>query len=184
VFQFVAPVSGRIVVRQDATSGSGLDSIVRVFDGAQQFLGEDDDSGEGSNSLLVLQVTAGQTYYIQAAAFGTSTGGYLLSLAPAPADVGDDFAHAAPLLLAADGSGTQAGSIDAAGDIDVFQFVAPVTGRLDVRQDADPGSELLSVVSAFDDAGQILGDGESSGDGSESRLGIDVVAGRTYYLGM
>ena len=50
-------------------------------DGARRLIAFNDDSGGTSNSRIVFAITAGRTYYVRAAGFEESTGGYLLSAA-------------------------------------------------------------------------------------------------------
>src|SRR5438270_13872182 len=78
----------------------------------------------------------------------------LLSGVLLPDDFGNTFAQAAPVALDASGSGTQAGSIDYFGDLDMFQFAAPVTGGMTVQLQAAPGSNLDTILTAFDGSQQ------------------------------
>src|SRR5262249_32097897 len=48
-------------------------------------------------------------------------------------DFPNDLDRAALLALAADGSGSQAGRIETASDVDAFRFVAPVTGQMSIQ---------------------------------------------------
>ena len=82
---------------------------------------------------------AGRTYYVQAAAYGSSTGRYTLTFQTTGDDFGDAFADAHPIALNASGAGSQSGVIETAGDVDMFRLVAPMTGRLTVKQVADCG---------------------------------------------
>src|SRR5205085_2635894 len=100
-------------------------------------------------------------------------------------DFPDDTEHAALISLAADGAGTQAGLIESTGDVDLFRFVAPVTGLLSVRMAAAPGSDLDSVLTLLDDQGNFLrsdDDGGGGPAGHDSRVFLAVSAGSTYYV--
>ena len=94
VFQFVATLDGRLTVRQQAASDSGLDSILTAYAADQQELAFNDDSGGTRDSTVTFLVAAGQTYYLQAAAFESSTGEYLLTLL-----VEQDLPDVQPLTL-------------------------------------------------------------------------------------
>ena len=107
VYQFVAPASGLLTVTERATLNSPLDSLLYAFDGSQPInnfaglqalLASNDDSGGTLDSLVQFNVTAGQTYFIRAAGFGTSIGDYILTLsyggATPPDPVGHTFASA------------------------------------------------------------------------------------------
>src|SRR5947209_8679298 len=67
-------------------------------------------------------------------------------------DFGDTFAEARPIALDRDGSGSQPGSIEVEGDVDVFSFVAPVTGTMTIRHDTLRGT-LDGKLSVFDQPG-------------------------------
>ena len=83
MFRLVAPMTGRLTVKQvaDTASGSSLDSLLTAYDDTGRQLARNDDSGPGTlNSLVEFAVEAGRTYYVQAAAYGSSTGRYTLSV--------------------------------------------------------------------------------------------------------
>lgn len=68
-----------------AASGSGagtlVDSFLRIYNGAGALLSSDDDSGQGSDSLLTFTATTSGYYYLEAGAFGdNSLGTYALSV--------------------------------------------------------------------------------------------------------
>src|SRR4051794_29850136 len=57
-------------------------------------------------------------------------------------DYGDTLASAQEATLDAAGYASLSGAIEEAGDIDMFRFVAPATGGVAIRLDADEGSSL------------------------------------------
>jgi transposase len=59
---------------------SQLDSYLYVYDGNRQLLAQSDDGGGGLNSRVTVNVTAGQAYYVKAAAYGSSSGAYTLQI--------------------------------------------------------------------------------------------------------
>jgi hypothetical protein len=83
-----------LTIAQSAASGSRLDSYVYVYDANGQLLARNDDSGGSRNSRVDLNVTAGTTYYVKAAAYGRSTG----ARAPSgfPRNVGDPAVSIVP----------------------------------------------------------------------------------------
>jgi hypothetical protein len=208
VYQFIAPTSGLLTVRQQAASGSPLDSFLYAFDGSQPvnnfdglqaLLASNDDSGGSLDSLVQFNVTAGQTYYLRAAGFGTSIGDYILTLsfgaAIATEGVGRTFADAGVIQLDGLGYGSQTGVITSAGDVHMYRFVAPYTGALTIRQNAPsagsiadkfaPSKSILdSLLSVFDDShAQIARNDDHVVDNSlNSYVQISVVAGRTYFV--
>ena len=84
-FRFVAPVTGRMTITQSAGATSALDSYLSAYDGNQALLAENDDAGGGSqNSRVEINVTAGTTYFVTAAAYSASTGAYVLQCTTTP----------------------------------------------------------------------------------------------------
>jgi hypothetical protein len=63
---------------------------------------------------------------------------------------GHSFATATLLAVSATSPTVQPGQIRAAGDADVYQFVAPTSGLITVQQQAAPGSPLDSFLYAYD----------------------------------
>ena len=180
MFRFVAPGNGRLIVRQSA-AGSSLDSYLYVYDSQGQEIARNDDS-EGLNSRVQLAVTAGRTYYIKAAAYGSSRGAYQVTLTPLPADDhGDTLQTATALQLDEIGTGAACGTIGQSGDVDMFRYVAPLSGTLVVRQTA-AGSGLDSYVYVYDSQGRELARNDDSGGTLNSRVQLAVTAGQTYYI--
>ena len=208
-YQFIASASGQITVQQQAAAGSPLDSYlyaydgsqpVNNFDGLQALIASDDDSQGTLNSLVSFNVTAGQPYYLRAAAFGTSIGAYILTLsyggAIPPDPAGHTFAAALPITLGPSGYGSQIGVISSAGDADLYSFLAPYTGTITIRQDApsagtladkySPSKSILdSLLTVFDGTQtQIAQDDDDIADNSlNSIVTVSIVAGQTYYVG-
>ncbi|MCI0464350.1 MAG: PPC domain-containing protein, partial [Gemmataceae bacterium] len=188
VFRFVATQTGAYQVTQEAAPASRLDSNVTVFDGTlRQLAFQDDIAVDNVNSRARFHVVAGRTYYIQAAAspFAArqrATGAFQLTVAPIPDDVGDLFAHAAPLVLSRFGSASTQGIIESPGDVDLWRFVATVTGQLTICQDAHPGEDLDTFLTVFDGNQHLLAFNDDGDHGTDSLVRFPVVAGRTYYL--
>ena len=74
--------------RQDKTSGSNLDSYLRLMNSSGTQVAYDDDSGGNRNSLFTYTPTVTGTYYVAAGGYSSSTGAYSLSAtaAAAPTD--------------------------------------------------------------------------------------------------
>jgi hypothetical protein len=159
-----------------------LDSYLYAYNSGQTLLAKNDDSGSSLNSVVSINVTAGSTYYVKAAAYGSSSGAYTLQFSTTGDDFGNGFASAAALTLAANGTGSQSGRIDWAGDGDVFSFVAPVTGKMAITQSAASGSGLDSTVYAYNSGQSLLAQNDDNGSSLNSRVQIDVVAGQKYYV--
>src|SRR5262249_42378434 len=146
------PFTGLMTVSQQAASGSSLDSQLFAFDPQRQPLANNNDFYGTYNSLVRFNVVAGQTYYLKAGADGASTGAYVLSLKiePPTSAPGRSFATAISLSILVSAPFRQPGTIVAAGDALVYQFVAPASGLLTVAERATPSSPLDSLLYAFD----------------------------------
>jgi hypothetical protein len=176
MFRFVAPVTGRMAIRQTAAFDSSLDSVLTVFDntGLNQVTSNDDIAPGTTTSLVVFDVNAGETYFVAAAGFDGSTGGYTLSFS----------SLADPQTLALDGSGSRsrAGTISRPGQTDLFQFVAPATAGLTIRQVGAAASTLDSFLTVFDSSQDPIAANDDSGGTRDSEVLIRVRAGETFYV--
>jgi len=115
-----------------------------VFDDSQSLIAHDDDDipKDSLNSVVVVSVVAGRTYYVQASGFGATTGRYELLFND---DVPNDFADAS--LIRVDSkllSATVFGTIEVRADVDMYRFVAPVTGPRIADPRRDRGPRVLS----------------------------------------
>ena len=188
VFRFTAPVTGQMAVTHQANGDAGLSNVVgTVFDEGGAPVASDDPhyAGDAPSNLAGFHVMAGWTYYVKVGAGdSTSTGGYTLTLNTQPDDFGNSFGDAQPLALSATGPATQAGRIDYPGDVDVFQFTAPVTGQVAVIHQAGGDLGLDGVVTVFDaQKNPIVSDDPSlSYLGLANPSGFRVEAGQTYYV--
>ena len=79
-FKFTAPSTTSYNFK---TVGSNFDTLLTVFSGTSfanlVALASDDDSGGSTTSLLNVNLTAGQQYYIQVAGFNGASGNYTLT---------------------------------------------------------------------------------------------------------
>jgi hypothetical protein len=178
VYRVVAPTTGSLPVTLTAARGSTFDGRLEVFDAQQERLVADDDGAGGSNSRVHVDAVADQTYFVHVAGFGTSTGAYDLI-------VGDDspatFADGPVVVLDSSGSGEQAGRLEHADDVDVFRFVAPVSGELTVLLAPDQGSSLKVSLSAFGPEQALLGSDFDEGKGF-AQVRLSVTTGQVYFL--
>jgi hypothetical protein len=188
MYQFTAPMTGLMTIRQEASPGGRLDSELFIYDAARNPIAANNDSEGTLDSLVQFPVVAGQTYYVRAAANGTTTGPFVLSFASRP---GDTFSDATPIPLDATGAGVQQGTIAVSGQKNFYVFTAPVSGLITIEQDADPnasaqGPGLDSVLTAFDDSSlhAVIAADDDIVPGSDlnSRIQFRVVAGATYFL--
>jgi len=167
MFRLVAPMTGRLTVRQvaDTASGSSLDSLLTVYDDAGTQLARNDDSSPGTrDSLVGFAAVAGQTYYVQAAAYGSSTGRYTLVLAvKSPGDFN---------LL-------RQGTLTSPGNFNLFEITPSTTGRLTASVQATSGRARLSLL---DEQGQVLVQSDGQSPRNYEDLIVQHLVEGTYYL--
>jgi hypothetical protein len=120
LFSFTATVTGRTTVRVDG--GAGLNQVVHLL------------------------TTPGQSYAVRVFDADNFTGVYALTIT----SIADDFPDSVVVPVALDdtGSGNRKGSINYAGDVDVYRFTATRTGTMTVRMQGRPGVESISTLVA------------------------------------
>jgi hypothetical protein len=184
VFRLVAPVTGVMTITQSAYY-SRVDPFLSVYDGAGHLLAQDDNGGGGTKSRVAIQVQAGSTYFVAASAAGGTTGAYSVKCTTAVASV-DDFGNtidnATLVILADDGSGKQNGTIEKAYDVDMFTFVAPVSGWMTIAEAIQSGSKLDSFVTVYDASGNLVESDDDSAGGQDAVVTISATADSTYYV--
>lgn len=155
------------------------DPLVRLRGGNGEELAMDDDGGEGLNSYL--EFTAPQTgsYYVEAAAFGGSMGGYTLS-----ALEGDVPASAATdVTLSADGDFRQ-GELSPAGDRDWYRLDLAEGQGVRIGLTSAEGANALSdpylSVRAAD--GSEIATDDDGGDGLNSWLEFQAPSAGAYFI--
>jgi hypothetical protein len=183
-YSFVAPFSGGLMVSVGA-AGPGLDTVLTVFGSIRRKLAANDNAGpDTTDSLVRLNVVEGHRYFIRVSGFATSAGDFLLSLSEGPPfadDYGNTPADAHPVALAPTHTSVP-GSIETTNDVDVFRFVAPATGRLELQVDPASGSELDGSIAVLDGALHHLRTTPRKPLGPGSPVGLNVAAGQTYYV--
>jgi hypothetical protein len=164
VFRVVIPqiFSGNspIRIRQNAV-GSNLDPLLRVFDANGNQIAFNDDVGfdPGTfqfsfNSSTSVNVVPDTVIFVQAGAFGSSSGDYELIF-----DIENDFSDNVGDAVQVPVGMNQAGAIQAIGDVDVFQVTATTDGLLTFELTGDPGAAplarlqnpFLSIIQEFRD---------------------------------
>jgi hypothetical protein len=206
VYEFVAPASGLVTVTQDAAPNNPLDSYlyaydgsqgVNNFDGLQDLIASDDDSGGTLNSLIQFDVTQGNPYFLRAAAFGTSVGNYILTITYGQSTTaitpGHTFGTATPITLATSGYGSQLGMITAPLDVDFYQFLAPYTGTITILEDVPSAgtstdgtssskSMLDGLLSVYDSTAALIAQdvGDAANNTPNSQVTVSIVKGQTY----
>ena len=185
VFRVEATQNGLVRIRQIATPGSPLDTFVGVLTSNGELIAQNDDDGAGLNSLVQFPVSAGTTFFVQAGAFGDTTGAYRIEIDLRNVradDFGNSDASATVLPLDPDGTGRRLGEIEFSGDRDVFRVTATQTGLLNIRQQSVPGSNLDSFLRVRDDDGNELGVNDDDGGSLNSLVQVPVVEGQTLFV--
>jgi hypothetical protein len=183
LYEYVAVGSG--LVQFDLTrfnSNLTLDPILTVFDSLGNLLAMNDDNPGTTDSRVSLEVVEGQTYFVQAWAFGVSSGIYQLSVSPADPVGGNSIFDAQTLTLDDNLSFSLTTGINSFGDQDTFRFIAPSTGQIRFEMSATPGSALdpdlfITTGNGFFIANFIFG-----ADPRRVELVLDVVAGEEILL--
>jgi subtilisin family serine protease len=85
-FRLTLTAGYRYDFAMDATTGSALDTYLRLLDRNSVEINFNDDAA-GLNSRLSFTATTGGTYYLSAQGYGTTIGGYRLSMTQSLADL-------------------------------------------------------------------------------------------------
>ncbi|MEI7854851.1 MAG: PPC domain-containing protein [Planctomycetota bacterium] len=185
-FSITASSTGVLTISLAAGVSSGLDTYLYLYNSDKVLILEDDDSGSGLNSLISTNVLTGQTYYLQASGFGSSTGAYTIS---ASISAADDHANqagesATRMVVSNNAVSNTAGTINPSTDNDVFLFKATADGSITINVTPTNNSALNSYLFVYDSTGNILldyNDGNSSTDRT-SLISMQVVRDEVYYF--
>jgi len=185
-----APSDAAITIEQRGTwsagSGNILDPTLRVYNQNMQELAYNDDSGFSLDSRLTLLVAGSARLYVEAGAYGASTGSYDLILNMISDDAGDTVDDA--LRLQTDGSGTTRwnGAIDAEFERDVLRYTAESNGRLQIGQNgvgANPVDSFLTVYRETSSGDlEFVAVNDDHGDSLDSLVEVEVKADDVLYL--
>jgi hypothetical protein len=179
VFRLTVGQGGTATITCSA-AGSQLDAYLRIYNSAGQQISSNDDSGGSTNSRVSVSLGAG-VYYVSAGAYNDAgTGRYTVGVSLAADDHGDTRSTSTAISLNAAGAGGASGRINFAGDRDLFRFTAPRSGRITINLSAATAA-LDTVLAAYDSSGRWIA-GNDDAVGTNSRLSLNVQAGRTYYL--
>jgi hypothetical protein len=127
------------------------------------------------------RVRSGEIYYLKVTA--SAPGAFELELAIINDDYGDTFETAYTIDLSEKGDAFELGTINFAGDEDMFRVEAKVTGRMTVWQETGVSSPLECQVTIYDDKNRstpyAFG---TSALLADSKAEFDVVKGRVYFI--
>lgn len=185
VFQFVAPATGTLRIRLEATAGSTLEPVLNVVRATQVNvdIAIDDDQVPATFGAVELHVIQGERYFLTASNLGRksqdTTGKYRLTFQlSGDDDFADVFQQAAGLALQA-GLANLEGTLERPSDRDVFLFVAPAAGRLTVQ--VTSRSATAVELSAFGVGQESVGVAQAVLI-APGRVAFDVLQGETYYV--
>jgi len=173
LYQFTLTSSQTLSVAMNSTV---FDTYLRVLDGSGNTLAEDDDSGDGSNSLLQRPFVAG-TYRIEATSYNSGTGGaYTLALRAVTAQT-------LPISVGQTLSGsltTSSGrSVGCSGCFaDLYQFSVTSSQTLNIVLASSAFDAFLRVL---DSAGSTVATDDDGAGGSNARIYRTFTAG-TYRI--
>ena len=197
-FQFTPPVSGLLTASVNASAGSSFQGVVLVEDSTGLHSASDASAATGAlvSEITDFLVEAGKTYYVRvsgadAATIERQTGNYSLTLSIDRFTPGHSVGTATALDVSALGAATVNWLISTAGVADYYRYVAPETGEVIVREEAPEFSQLDTLLSGFDAAGNPLPGGRSDDarwidSQGQTRFGsevkLSVVAGDSYVI--
>ncbi|NGZ26866.1 MAG: hypothetical protein G8345_08250 [Magnetococcales bacterium] len=171
-------------IQQNGTSGSTLDTYLRLLDGSGSQLTYDDDSGDFLNSLINYTPSIAGTYFVSAGGYQTSTGSYTLSISTQeenPSLEDQPATTSTSFTLTVNGSPTNS-SVDIAGDQDWWRVELNSGTTYTFLQGAASSSHLDSYLRLLDNSGTQLAYDDDSGAFFNSRLVYTPSASGTYYL--
>jgi hypothetical protein len=183
LYQFTAAADGYVRVDMQA-DGSDVDSCLEIYNAWGRRYGFNDNAAADTlDSSVLMRVRAGETYFVRAMNKNLNAGAYRLNVTGRPNDdVGNTVETAATLRMnAAWGSGAARGTINYAGDEDVFAITAASDGLMTVDMTTwGRWSSLSGELTLMDADGNVLAyDGDDADAGAA--VSFRATAGQTYY---
>jgi len=209
LYKITVAAGQKVTFDVDRTTGSSLDSYLRVFNSSgAQVKSNNDANGPGetaatpTESYISYTFSTAGTYYVgvsgspnsaYSATTGNgdaagSTGGYKLTLtatAPPVADSDDQTTEARSISVGGSVSDTIANSMD----VDLFKFTAKAGQKIGFDVDPASGSTLDSFVRVFNSAGSRIASNDNRAApgetlGKSSYLEYTFTTAGTYYVGV
>ncbi|NBR07932.1 MAG: hypothetical protein EBT92_19515, partial [Planctomycetes bacterium] len=172
VFKVTLNNSGTTLFSVESSNDSLFDPKLTITSLSGQVIASDDDSGRGLGSLIVLEGTVGDTFYLTVSGILNSPNGvaYTLKTGDLPVDDAGNKpdASAAPLPFNApvvvNGKSTQVAienktirpAMPGIADFDVFQFTASDTGRFEISVSPAVGSPLAPSLNILASDGKTV----------------------------
>ncbi|UVO54905.1 M10 family metallopeptidase C-terminal domain-containing protein [Sphingomonas sp. SUN039] len=182
------------VFHTTSVSGSSADPFLTLRDAAGTRITDDDDSGDGTNSLISYTPTVTGTYFIDAGTFAgggqSSAGTYHLSLTAVPAFAGDAVVETTATTATLAVGGGIAGNIDTVGDRDWYAialtagetYIFRTGSAVPLSGDGAPPGSVDTRLTLRDGAGAQLQTNDDAGEYGYSAIRFTPTATGTYYL--
>jgi serralysin len=182
------------VFHTTSVSGSNPDPFIALRDAAGTLISDDDDSGDGTNSLISYTPTTTGTYFIDAGTFAgggqSSTGTYHLSLTTVPAFAGDTVAASTATTATLSVGGGIAGNIDSVGDRDWYAitltagqtYIFRTGSSVPLNGTGAPAGSVDTRLTLRDAAGTQLQTNDDAGEYGYSAIRYTAATTGTFYL--
>jgi len=145
-------------------TSSDIDTILEAYDKNFNLISDDDDSGENLNALLVIDGSAGETYFFMLKSYGSDKGPYQILVTAAP--------YPAPTQLNI--GSFHSGNISAGGDY-WFSVQTARKGNLSVGTTGSTDTYLYAYTGNYELIAQ-----NDDGDDLNAFITIPVAANSTY----
>ena len=162
-----SPTSVRIDVEKTGSSSLDPKVVLRSSGGGE--VGRDDDGGQGNNARLIRELGEG-TYTVLVSGFGQTHGGYRVSAET------QEFVNQGSISV-----GEEMDGYLESGEVHRFSFYSRRSGSVTINVNATD-SPLDPKVAVQDADGSNIGTDDDGGEGTNSRLTVNVRRGRYYIL--
>lgn len=188
---------------------ASVDTVITLFDGAGAKLAQIDDLPNSADPTLHISVPKNRDYYVAFSAKGNdsfnpyilgsgspgATGNYLINVrtigAGAAASLQDDTISAAAVQGISLGStlvgslGYDTSLVRGATDVDLYEFVAPASGLVEVKAFTRDAFGADTFLRLFNSAGsEITFNDNDTADTVNARIQFSATNGTTYYIGV
>jgi tyrosinase len=166
---------------------SSIDTFLTVYDANGSRLAEDDDSGEGNNARLTVNLPAGPFYIRVTPYTGTGAGGsqgsYTLVTRIREPAAQDAYEPDNQIQQAKDmePGQTQIHNFTGAGDVDWVRLRITAAGRYGIRAQGVENPRLDTYIELLNTAEEVIGEDDDGGDSYDSYLSIRLQPG-IYYI--
>jgi len=165
ILYVVRPVETGILTVE--TTGS-IDTILEVYDDQDNFIREDDDSGEDLNARIEIVVAAGKSYYFYLSGYNDHVSGqYRIYASFRPLPVMTDLREGSVI----------SGNLGSGEEI-WYRVTSARAGILTV----ETASYIDTMLEVYNESFLLLDEDDDSGEGLNAKIEIDVMPGSTLYF--